>query len=318
VRIPPADTTPLSDENAPDPTRPSPQRKKAQAPKPHGAVRVDATRRSLKDTDPGSEKKPPRQTKAEAKTVPALESPLDRSAPRVPEAGVKTAPKPEWAPDRPTEGPPRIPNWESAFASTSRPDARWQRGDETTVPDAPVHVAPLTRRRRRSRVFVVAVVLLCLLFAFVAVAAIRSSHHNPTAATLGPRAPSTSEVSSSEVARVELATYAADRATITTRSNLKAISGIPTLTNVAAIILPYVTSLQRYETALAGTVVPAAAQSTVGGVRSLVRQDLQFLGTLDGLPSVGLGTYLAEVGRRSTQLQMAFSEVVGDLRAATS
>ena len=161
----------------------------------------------------------------------------------------------------------------------------------------------------------VAVVLLCLLFAYVAVAAILSSRHNPPAATAGPRAASPSEVS---VARMEAATVAADRATVTTRSKLDAIPGIPTLTNVAAVILPYVTSLERYETALTGTVVPAAAQTSVAGVRSLVAQDLQFLDTLDGLRSLGLGTYLAEVGKRSTQLQTVFGQVDRELHTATN
>jgi hypothetical protein len=191
----------------------------------------------------------------------------------------------------------------------------WEHDHETGVGDVPVHVAPLTRQRRRSRVFVAAVVLLCLLFAYVAVAAILNSRHNPTAATGRPPAASPSEVS---VARVEAATVAADRATVTTRSKLEAIPGIPTPTNVAAVVLPYVTSLEDYETTLTGTVVPAAAQSSVADVRSLVGQDLQFLDTLDGLPSLGLGSYLAEVGKRSTQLQTVFGQVDRKLHTATT
>jgi hypothetical protein len=255
-------------------------------------------RRSPKDSDLGSEKKPQRQTKAEPKTGSSPES-VDRPAPTVPEPGVEAAPKPVWGADGATEAPPRIPNWEQGY--------------DTTVPDVPVHVAPLTRRRRRrSRVFVAAVVLLCLLFAFVAVAAILSSRHNPNAATVRPPAASTSELS-----RVQEATNAADTATTTTRSKLAALSGIPTPTDVAAIVNPYVSALQRYETALTGITLPAAAQTTVGAVHSLVRQDVQFVSTIDGLPSLGLGTYLAEVGKRSTQLQMAFSEVQGELRTGT-
>jgi hypothetical protein len=314
VPIAPTGTTPLSDENAPDPPRPSAPRKKVPAPKPQGALRVDVARRSPKDSDPGSEKKPQRPAKAGAKTDSRTESRPERSAPAAPDPKGKAAPKPVWS-DHTTEAPPRIPNWEHAFESTSRPDVPWEPDDQTTVGDVPVHVAPLTGRRRRSRVFVVAVVLLCLLFAYVAVAAILSSRHNPSAATAGPRAPTPSEVS---VARVDAATVAADRATVTTRSKLEAIPGIPTLTNVAAVILPYVTSLQRYETALTGTVVPAAAQTGVANVRSLVAQDLQFLDTLDGLPSLRLGTYLAEVGKRSTQLQTAFRQVDRELRTAAN
>ena len=234
--------------------------------------------------------------------------------------GRRAAPKPAWA-DGKTDGPTARQKHRRGSRTGSRPPRRrrdptcgGKHDRETTVGDIPVHVAPLTGRRRRSRVFVAAVVLLCLLFAFVAVAAILSSRHNPTAATAGPRATSPSEVS---VARMERRPpLQPTAATVTTRSKLDAIPGIPTLTNVAAVILPYVTSLERYETALTGTVVPAAAQTSVAGVRSLVAQDLQFLDTLDGLPSLGLGTYLAEVGKRSTQLQTVFGQVEGTLHTA--
>jgi hypothetical protein len=304
VRIAPTDTTPLSDENAPDPARPSPPRKKAQAPKPHGALRVNVARRSPKDSDPESEEKPQRQTKAGAKTGSAPDS-VDHSAPAVQEPGVEAAPKPVWGADGATEGPPRIPNWEHGY--------------DTEVPDVPVHVAPLTRRRRRrSRVFVAAVVLLCLLFAFVAVAAILSSRHNPNAATVSPPGGTTSELTSSAVSRVQEATNAAATATTAARSKLAALPGIPTPTDVAAIVNPYVSALQSYETTLTGTDLPATARTTVGAVRSLVKQDVQFVSTIDGLPPLGLGTYLAEFGTRSTQLQTTLSETQRELRTATS
>ena len=157
--------------------------------------------------------------------------------------------------------------------------------------------------------------LVCLV---VAVAAVLSSRHSPTAPTGRSGAASPSEVSSSAVSRVEEATDAAGVAATAARSALNDIPGIPTLTNVAAIINPYVTSLQRYGATLAGNPVPGRAQTTIGGVRSLVRQDAQYLSTVNTLPSLDLGTYLAEVSRRSAQLQMAFSEVKGALHAPTS
>jgi hypothetical protein len=202
----------------------------------------------------------------------------------------------------------------------SRPDAQWEDAHETTVPDVPVHAAPLTRRRRlrRSRAFMTAFVLLCVIVAAVAAAAIVSSFHNPTVSSAGPRAASTPKISSSEVSRVQKATETAESATTTARSTLDAITGIPTPTNVAAIINPYVTSLQRYETTLSGATVPASARTGVDGIRSLVGQDVQFLSTINGLPSLSLGTYLAELGKRLTQLQTTFSEVQGKLRAAAS
>ena len=156
--------------------------------------------------------------------------------------------------------------------------------------------------------------LVCLV---VAVVAILSSRHSPTTPTAHSGAAPNSQVSSAAVSRVEAATDAAAAATAMTRSALSGIPGIPTLTNVAAIINPYVTSLQRYETTLARTPVQGQAQTAVGGVRSLVRQDVQFLSSVNGLPSLDLGTYLAEVARRSAQLQMAYSEVKGALHAST-
>jgi len=290
---------------------------------------VDVARRSLtlKDSDPGSEKKLQRQTKTEANTNSTPESPSDRSAPVVPHPKVKAAPKPVWVPepigspkpaaplDSETESQPRIPNWERAFAS----DARWQGPDGTTPSDIPVHAPPHARRRRlpRSRAFVTVAVVLCFLVAIVAGAAIVSAFHNPTAPTANPGAAPNSEVPSPAVARVQAATDTAEAATTTARSTLNTVPGIPTLTNVSAIINPYVESLQHYQTTLTKTAVPAPAKTTVDSVRSLVRQDAQFLFTINVLPSLGLGAYLAEFGKRSTQLQLAFREIKGALDAAT-
>ena len=100
------------------------------------------------------------------------------------------------------------------------------------------------------------VALACLLVVFVAAAVIMSSLHQSPPSSAGPRAASTAAVSSSAVSRVQAATDAAAAATTTTRSGLEAISGIPTPAKVAAVINPYVSSLQRYETTLAGTAVP--------------------------------------------------------------
>ena len=44
---------------------------------------------------------------------------------------------------------------------------------------------------------------------------------------------------------------------------------------------------------------------------------MRFLFTINVLPSLGLGAYLAEFGQKSTQLQSAFSEIRRALGAAT-
>ena len=140
----------------------------------------------------------------------------------------------------------------------SWPDARWEHASQTTLRRDPVHPAFRTRGRprRRSRAFVTTVALACLVVVFVAVAVIMSSLHQSTPATAGPRAASTSAVSSSSVSRLQAATDTAAAATTTARSGLDAITGIPTPAKVAAVINPYVSSLQRYEMTLAGTAVP--------------------------------------------------------------
>jgi hypothetical protein len=117
---------------------------------------------------------------------------------------------------------------------------------------------------------------------------------------------------------LQAGTNTAIAATTTTRSGLDAISGIPTPAEVAAVINPYVLSLQRYETTLAGTPLPTGTRTAAAGVRTLVSQDVQFLGTLKGLAPLRLGTYLEQFGKNATQLQAALSRLEGDLHTATS
>jgi len=165
---------------------------------------------------------------------------------------------------------------------------------------------------------VTTVALASLVVLFVAVAVIMSSLHQSTPATPRPRAAATSAVTSSSVSRLQAATDTATAATTATRSRLEAVSGIPTPVEVAVAILPYFSSLQRYETTLAGTAVPTAARTAAAGARTLVRQDMQFLSTLKGLPPLRLGSYLEQFNKNATQLQASLSRLEGDLRAATS
>jgi hypothetical protein len=335
VRIAPTDTTPLSDENAPEPARPSPKAKKTPAPKSSGAPRRDPVRRSPQGSNAGSEKKgqarpqqrPPAKVNATATSAPR--APATPKPVRAPEPGWTPdpirSPKPAADLDRAADAPPRIPNWERARASTSQPDTRWEDmqwedADESADTELPVHAAPLTRRRRlrQSRAFVITLVVVGVVAAFVAGAAIVSSLHNPTAATPPTRTSSTHPVSpsGSGTSRLLAATEAAETATTQVRSTLDTLSGFPTPTNVAPIVNPYVSALQRYETVLAGTVAPPAARTAAAGALSLVRQDVPFLSTINGLPSLSLGTYLAQLDNKASELQLAFGEVESQLRAA--
>ena len=162
------------------------------------------------------------------------------------------------------------------------------------------------------------VALASLVVVFVAAAIIMSSLHQSKPATAGQRAASTSAVSSASVSRLEAATDTAAAAITTTRSSLDAISGIPTPAKVAALINPYVSSLQRYETTLTGTVVPTAARTAATDTHTLVSADVQYLSTIKGLAPLRLGSYLEQFGKDATQLQADLGGLEGELRTATS
>jgi hypothetical protein len=176
---------------------------------------------------------------------------------------------------------------------------------------------------------VTTVALASLVVVFVAVAVIMSSIHqstpagagrrvasNPAAA--GRRVASTPAVSSSVISQLRAATNTAALVTTATRSRLDAISGIPTLAKVAAVVNPYFSSLQNYETTLVGTAVPTTARGAATAALTQVSQDVQFLGTLNGLAPVLLGSYLEQFGKNATQLQADLSRLEAELRTATS
>ena len=163
-----------------------------------------------------------------------------------------------------------------------------------------------------------AVVLACLLAVFVAVAAVLASMHNPTITTADrPQTASTSVASSSAVAQLQAATDAANAATSTILSQLHQIAGIPTIPEVAALLNPYVPSLQHYAAVLQTTSVPTAAKTTADTARTLVNQDVEFLGTINGVSSLGLGSYLEQFGRISNEVQTALGAFKADLRSST-
>ena len=162
------------------------------------------------------------------------------------------------------------------------------------------------------------VALASLFVVFVAVAVIMSSLHHSTPATAGPRVPSTSAASSSSVFGLQAATYATETATTTTRSSLDAIPGIPTPAKVAAVVTPYLSALQRYETSPGGNhragLSPDGCRerSHAGGSGRAIPQHHQRTG------AIALGSYLYEFGENATQLQANLGRLEGDLRTATS
>ncbi len=112
---------------------------------------------------------------------------------------------------------------------------------------------------------------------------------------------------------MQTATRAADGATTAARSKLDTMTGFPTVTKVAPVINPYVASLQDYKTVLARTHAPTAARRAAVTAAALVTSDVQFLSTINGLPSLRLGAYFEQFGRDATQLQNALGTLEGEL-----
>ena len=118
------------------------------------------------------------------------------------------------------------------------------------------------------------------------------------------------------MARLRAATTAAAAATATARTKLQTMSGFPTPTNVAAVINPYVASLQVYGSALSKTAVPEAARAAALSAVVLVTRDEQSLATINGLPSLQLGSYLEAFFINVEQLQTTLSNLLGKLHSS--
>ncbi len=177
------------------------------------------------------------------------------------------------------------------------------------------------------------VVLACLIVAAVAIV---YSLRQPTTANAGPSGSSTSAVSTppdtsavstspdtatiptaSGTARVQTAVSGADSATTAAQSELDSLSGIPTPAKVAAVINPYAYSLQLYESFLSGSPVPAAAWSEKISTDAQMGKDLEFLNTINELPSLRLGAYLRQFSTVAAQLHASLSTLEADLRSST-
>jgi len=236
---------------------------------------------------------------------------------------------------------------ESAVAPSPEPDLTW-----AMAPSEPWEVdgalesttAPPARNRRnrrnqkraendgvgkkRSWVFKATVVLACL-FVLLAAAAmgVRALHH-PTEAAAPPArvtapsspAPATSGTPSSAAAtaRLQTATDAVDSATTAASVGITSLAAFPTPTNVETVMNPYISSLQLYETFLTGTKVPASARPAVASAESQLRQDLQFIDTIDGLPPQQLGAFLVQFDTDATKLQTTLSTLEQNLRSSAS
>jgi hypothetical protein len=141
---------------------------------------------------------------------------------------------------------------------------------------------------------------LFVIFAVVMVVMVLLHHSaNPPAG----KASTTTAVISPETSRLQTATNAMDTDSSAALVALHSLDGIPTTVNVAAVINPYVSTLQHYQTVLSGAKVPTAARGAEAKVQALLSRDVRSLATIDGLPPLRLGTYLVQFGNGVIQLQ---------------
>jgi hypothetical protein len=213
---------------------------------------------------------------------------------------------------------PPIPDWDGASVSTSSTDGQWESPSKATRPSRPVRPVPEVHqgRNRRSRAFTTTVALASLFVVFIAVAVVLVLLHHST--TAKARTTSTAAVVSYNAAQLRTATQAIDSETTTARSTLHSLVGIPTLVEVTDLMTPYVSSLQHYQRVLSGAEVPAAARRAAANVHGLVSGDVKFLGGIDGLAPLSLGSYLEQFGTSSTQLQKDLGTLERTLRAPKS
>jgi len=168
---------------------------------------------------------------------------------------------------------------------------------------------------RRSRAFTTTVALASLLVVFVIVTVVMVLlHHSDTPP---PRTATTPTVSPPKTARLQTATTTMDSNVSATSAALHSLNGIPTTVTVAAVINPYISTLQHYQAVLSGAKVPSAARGAAADVRAQLSQDVQSLATIDGLQPLRLGTYLEEFGTGVTQLQKDLVTLEHALRART-
>jgi hypothetical protein len=257
----------------------------------------------------------PSQTWSAPTTTPGHEAPAPPDPVWDPEP--KVTPKLATTLGHATEvAPPEIPNWERAAPSTWWPDSRWEHATETTLPRQGVRPGPKTigGQLRQSRAITAAVAAGFLVLVFVAGAFVLASLHHSPATPTGPAA-STSTASAADVGRILAATNAALAANTSAQTKLRPGSGFPTIATVAKVINPYVAALQHYEAALVDIPVPDGARTDAVSEHALVAKDVQFLGTINGLPSLRLGTYLEEFGKDAEQLQITLGSLQRELKA---
>lgn len=173
-----------------------------------------------------------------------------------------------------------------------------------------------SERKPRSRVFTATVVLACLVLVLLAgVMAVRALRHPASTTPAAGTAPHSAAAASPspDAARLQSATDAVDSATTAAQVGLTSLADLPTTSNVAKVIYPYIASLQLYESVLAGGAVPASARPAAASASAQVRHELTFLDTISNLPPAQLASYVQQFGTETTQLQTTLSALEQEL-----
>jgi hypothetical protein len=147
------------------------------------------------------------------------------------------------------------------------------------------------------------VLLACLFFAVaIGAAVLRFGHiHSNSAPPATAATPGAS--SAANIARLESAITDVQSASSGAQAGMTTLSVFPTPPRVATIMNPYVDSLQLYETLASSVEVPKAARTAASTAAVQVHEDIGFLGTINGLPAIQLGSFIDGFFARSTQLQ---------------
>jgi hypothetical protein len=221
--------------------------------------------------------------------------------------------------------PPPIPNWDGAPEPPSWIDARWEHASQKGFQRRAASPAPaVDDERSRSRARNATIVVAGLIVVFLAVATVMFLlNRSPRTASSPRTAPSAAvtpsdTVSTAAIAHVQAATSAAISATATARTNLRSLTGFPTPDKVAAVMNPYVSSLQRYATVLTDTDTPAAARTSALSALMLVTRDVQVLDTINGLAPVRLGSYLEDFGTNASRLMTTLNTMERQLHSPRS
>jgi hypothetical protein len=112
---------------------------------------------------------------------------------------------------------------------------------------------------------------------------------------------------------MQSATDAVDSATTAAQVGVTSLADFATTSNVAKVIYPYISSLQLYESVLAGGGVPPSARAAAASASGQVRHELSFLDTISNLPPAQLAAYLQQFGTEATQLQATLGALEQEL-----